>query len=475
MVPEEIRKIERPKNTIVQVTKKEDVYLVVQRIGCRYDNGRRLPVNGKVIGHIIDGRYVPKEESNTKLSQRNFHVLKYGCAAFADKMGAELYRQLKEVFHPDDARDIYCLALIRTSFPETKDYQARDRYEKSWISHLYPRARLSKNDVCDLLLNIGKSYDLVVGFMRKRVEELIKEGTRVLIDGMLKSNTSNVNSFSGFSYKGRIKGTKDISIIAAVDAEKKEPICMKVYKGSMPDTSNFTDFIQEFSIKGGIEIGDKAFTFEKMQQYKDGKVGFLHPLKRSSKKSDELGLASLMVPLRTEDQVIMAAKKEEAGLYYYLFRDEKRAAKEEADFIRKKDQSSFDSADYKKRRDQFGTICFVSNCDFLAKDVYDYYTLRWEIETVFRMYKGILSLNTTRVHDDCSVIGTEFVNYLSSIITCKMKSVVKEQGLFKDYTLRDIIGRLSDMIMVTTDPKAGKWDICNLSKSDLKLKEALGV
>ena len=110
-----------------------------------------------------------------------------------------------------------------------------------------------------------------------------------------------------------------------------------------------------------------------------------------------------------------------------------------------------------------------------TKDVYDYYALRWEIETVFRMYKDILSLNTTRVHDDCSVIGTEFVNYLSSIITCKMKSMVKEQGLFKEYTLRDITGRLSDMVMVSTDTKDDKWSLCNLSKADLKLKEALGV
>jgi len=475
MVPETIRKVERPKNTIVQATKKDNIYLVVQRVGCRYDNGRRLPVNGKVIGHIIDGQYVPKEESEERLSQRSFHVLKYGSAAFADKMGNELYRQLKEVFHKDDALDIYCLTLIRTSFPETKDYQARDRYDKSWISYLYPGARLSKNDVCELLFNIGKSYDLVVGFMRKRVEELIKEGTKVLIDGMLKSNTSKVNSFSGFSYKGRIKGTKDISIIAAVDAEKKEPICMKVYKGSMPDTSNFVDFIQEFSIKDGIEIGDKAFTFEKMQQYKDGKIGFLHPLKRSSKKADKLELSSLMVPLKTEEQVIMAAKKEDGGLYYYLFRDERRAAKEESDFIRKKKPGSFDSADYKRRRDQFGTICFVSNCDFSTKDVYDYYALRWEIETVFRMYKDILSLNTTRVHDDCSVIGTEFVNYLSSVITCKMKNMIKNLGLSKEYTLRDIMGRLSDMVMISTDTKAAKWNLCNLSKADLNLKKVLGV
>ena len=55
MVPESIRKIPRPVNTIVQATKNPNVYMVIKRIGCKNVGGRRVPVNGPVVGHIVDG------------------------------------------------------------------------------------------------------------------------------------------------------------------------------------------------------------------------------------------------------------------------------------------------------------------------------------------------------------------------------------------------------------------------------------
>ncbi|MFA6844414.1 MAG: hypothetical protein WCR02_01675, partial [Sphaerochaetaceae bacterium] len=59
-VPEEIRNVERPRNTIVidngTGCKR---YAVIQRVGCRRENGRNLPVNGKTVGHIIDNVFVP--------------------------------------------------------------------------------------------------------------------------------------------------------------------------------------------------------------------------------------------------------------------------------------------------------------------------------------------------------------------------------------------------------------------------------
>ena len=78
----------------------------------------------------------------------------------------------------------------------------------------------------------------------------------MLIDGMLKQNTFTMNTFSGFSYKGRIKGIADISIIYAVDAKTREPICMKVCKGNLPDFSNYKEFLEEFKVKRSLSIGD---------------------------------------------------------------------------------------------------------------------------------------------------------------------------------------------------------------------------
>ena len=478
MVPEHIRKIPRPKNTVVLPSKTGNSYPVLKRIGCKYDNGRRLPISGKVIGHIIDCVYVEKDSTKKKLSQRDPHLLKYGNIAFADSVGKNLYTSLLEFFHPDDAKSIYTLALLRTAFEDVKDYQVEDKYDKSWASILYPNVSLSKSTISNLLENIGMSYDLVVSFMKKRLDETIGSGTKILIDGMLKNNSSIVNSFSAFSYKGRIKGTKDISILAAIDSEKKEPLCIKVYPGNLPDHSNTEDFIREFNIKEGMVITDKGFPLENVsEEFKNKSVGYLHPIKRNSSIIDTLNLYGSMFPLKSEEGTIMCstAKDEKTNRYYYLFRDSWRASKEEKDFISNKNPKKFDSNDYADRRKKFGTICFVSNMKLQPADVYAYYELRWNIELVFRMYKGILSMNTTRVHDDWSVIGTEFVNYLSTIMTCRMKNKIQEKDLFKTYTFKDIMERLADVLKTSSDENRKEWKTCSLSDKDDSLLAILCV
>ena len=63
-IPKEILAVNRPKNTVViAYSKHKNMYGVRKRIGCTYDKGRRLPVNGPIIGHIVDFQYVPVEDA----------------------------------------------------------------------------------------------------------------------------------------------------------------------------------------------------------------------------------------------------------------------------------------------------------------------------------------------------------------------------------------------------------------------------
>ena len=58
-IPKEILSVERPVNSVVYAYgKNKDRYAVKERIGCKYSNGRRIPINGNTIGHIINGKYV---------------------------------------------------------------------------------------------------------------------------------------------------------------------------------------------------------------------------------------------------------------------------------------------------------------------------------------------------------------------------------------------------------------------------------
>lgn len=135
-----------------------------------------MPVNGSVVGHIINGTYVAKDSSKRKkLSARSTHLLKYGNVAFAHQAGSELYSTLSKTFHPDDAKVIYALALIRTAFGDVKDYQVEDKHEKSWVKILYPDVHLSKSSISKLLEIIQlpvHHYDLQDEELNQRKEPI---------------------------------------------------------------------------------------------------------------------------------------------------------------------------------------------------------------------------------------------------------------------------------------------------------------
>ena len=72
-IPESIRKVPRPVNTIIEDNLRDgpNRYAVRSRAGTRYvKNGNPQPRNGKVIGHIIEGKYVPIQEKTAEKIER---------------------------------------------------------------------------------------------------------------------------------------------------------------------------------------------------------------------------------------------------------------------------------------------------------------------------------------------------------------------------------------------------------------------
>lgn len=82
----------------------------------------------------------------------------------------------------------------------------------------------------------------------------------------------------------------------------------------------------------------------------------------------------------------------------------------------------FDKDDFRKKSAAFGTIVLESNRDLDLKTAYDCYDSRWLIELVFRYYKNSLDLDQTREQNNSSVIGSEFINFVSSLITIRLEN-----------------------------------------------------
>ena len=93
-VPASIRAVERPSNTIIEDNGRDgpNRYAVRLRAGVKYvPGGNPQPRNGKVIGHIVDGKYVPV---NAPVADAKPEMLQYGASAFVYSVSADLIEDL---------------------------------------------------------------------------------------------------------------------------------------------------------------------------------------------------------------------------------------------------------------------------------------------------------------------------------------------------------------------------------------------
>ena len=104
---------------------------------------------------------------------------------------------------------------------------------------------------------------------------------------------------------------------------------------------------------------------------------------------------------------------------------------------------------------------------------YGAYDGRRETELVMRFYKDTPGLDETRAHDDHSVMGSEFVNFLASVITRRLIKRFDRASLLEGDTYGQIMRKLGRAKMARCD--GGDWRLVNLSKSCTSLLERLGL
>ena len=151
-------------------------------------------------------------------------------------------------------------------------------------------------------------------------------------------------------------------------------------------------------------------------------------------------------------------RKERAGSRWpYSFRDAEKAAKEDADFLARAGKGGHDHAEYLKRRDRFGTVVFECDLDWPPEDVYYAYSRRWEIEGV---------------HSDLSVIGSEFVSFLSEVMTFDLIRLLQREKVLEEMTYGKVIKKLGRAKKVLVD---GEWRLAKVNRSTEALLRRLGV
>lgn len=445
-VPEEIRNVERPKNTVVVDQGKDGPHrwAVRERSGIKYiSHGNPQPHNGKVIGHIIDGKYVPRGQ---KVVKQEVEALSWGAAALVHSFSSDLKDDLLQIFSAEDVFKIMAIASLRVIVPGVSNSRLMTEYRRTYVSQFYPGTRLSQATVCKFLQKLGECISLRHKFFELRLQRVCAQH-HIVIDGMLKQDNSKVNDLSAFSFKGRIKGTRDISVIYAYDLELMEPVCCEVFSGNTIDASAYSYFIRDNNVNKGIIVADKGFPPSQIaSELKDRpQLHFLTPIKRNDTRIKTNAMLDFTEVLEGVEGHILCKKQQiKGGHFLYSFRDLEKSKLEEKTFIEQsKIKQNFDSDKYAKKCPRFGTLVLESDLDLSLLTAYKAYEDRWKIELVFDFYKNEINLDETRVQSDFSVQGSEFINYISTVLTCRIINKATNTSVLKQISYKDLISDLS--------------------------------
>ena len=480
-VPKYIRQVARPVNTIVIDNGKDGPtrYAVRERKCVKYvPGGNPQPQNGKVIGHIIDGVYVPK---NQTVASAVPDMLSYGSSAFAHSVTNDIMSELLKVYNAGDAFRIMTIAMLRVIKPGIVAGRLSTYYQKTYVSKYYPGVALSANSVCDFYQQLGKSGQQRRAFYQLRTAAVI-ETHHVAIDGTLKQDSSTTNNLSAFSYKAGMKGHKEVSVLYAYDIEAMEPICAEVFPGNSTDAASYRSFIIDNDIRNGILVADKGFPPSSIAEELSNRpeLHFLTPIKRNDTRITSYDMLSFEGILTgVDDHVVYKKASIKGGRFLYAYKSSKKARTEESSYLARREKlHDFDTDKYASKKENFGVIVFESDQDLDPRTAYICYDDRWLLELVFNRYKSDECLDKTNVQGDFSVIGSEFVNFISTVIICWLIKKARDAKLLEKMSYGELMDDLSSAWRLVDSPDVpetgdGYW-VHTLS-TEFEEMEALGL
>ena len=453
-VPKEIRDVPRPPNTIVYAFGHDPVKYNVKKREYRKVDGRTVQIDGATIGTIIDKKFVPTgvrpliryDDSDMKF---------WGPSQLVINRGRDILDDLLEAYEPDDALKTFVIAVLRTVENGITDYELKEAYDMDYISVTYPRVPVSKDTVSKHLFDLGRTYSRMTKFMELRCSR-VPVNHSVAVDGMLKSYESDDDVFSDYSRKALKKGTRDISVVYAYDVDQMEPVCCKIYPGNQTDVSVFRDFLEENKLQKGFIITDKGFSYSSAKSVFLDNPGlhFLIPLRRDAKAIGEYCALKMDHTLSNRYGIESRKVRMHDGRYLYAFRDPLIAKGEEE--LWAEQHKDYDPADLEAARSEFGSIVFISDLDAKPETMFAAYEERWELEVLFRFYKHILGMDETRVESEMSVLGTEFVNFLSVVMMCRLRKAFYDVDCLRKRSFKANMKLLKKGIMVRRS-KEGEW------------------
>lgn len=140
---------------------------------------------------------------------------------------------------------------------------------------------------------------------------------------------------------------------------------------------------------------------------------------------------------------------------------------------RAKKNKTYDLETLREKQKTFGTIVLECDKDLPPEIVYKVYDSHWEIELVVRYYKSACEFDETRVQDDYSVIGSEFFDFLSTLLTFKLLKEFDKAKLLENRTYKKVMSILLRAKKARVEVQ--EWQLVRMNPSHIEILQDIGL
>jgi transposase len=373
-------------------------------------------------------KFVKKERGKEKL------ILDFGDAYFLYKFITEskLYKNLEKVFF-DKYPEIILLIIYRLS-SQSAMYNCEEWISGNILNILYRNVKLSSQRISDFLCTISDE-----SVQRQFFSEYLKlvggSNKSVIIDATSLPNQINID----FNAWGRADGKieKQFRFLCVVDQISKAPLFYRFLPGNITDVSTLQKTVmelQEMGVKNSFILIDAGYFSESnICDLYDKKIDFLTRMPAGRKIYKEIILNNCFdIEVLDNANLIGTrsyfAKSLEITLYdhkayAFIILDPERKAKETKELLQKYCGNKTDRDENKDKLDflSSGIMILISSKKIAISEVLSSYYLRQSIEQIFGFSKSDLGLLPIRNHNNDTVKGYLFFQFILLIFYIKIR------------------------------------------------------
>lgn len=365
-------------------------------------------------------------------------------------------------------------------------YNCKDWLDGNILGSLFNNVDLSSQRISELLTFLGNEQ-VQRSFFLDYIKLVGGSKKSVIIDATTLPNNIHID----FNAWGRADGgiDKQFKLLCVVDQISKLPLFYRFLPGNISDVSTLETTIHELErmgVQNSFALLDAGYFSEKnIKDLYSRKIDFLTRLPANRtiyrdiilKKTNDL--ESLKYTQISGNRTVFVKKIKidlfESKTHAYIILDLNRKAKDMAAVMAKYHQNPSEEDEHKLAFASCGIFVLVSSKAIEISEVLSSYHTRQSVEQIFSFSKSDLNLLPIRHHNDNTVRGYLFLQFLLLVLFIQIR-----EKIYKDYTveqalmiLRKLKCKVFDNQVIPQEASRAQKDI--FEKYNILVPKSLGI